>query len=266
MSLIYINPYSFASSGPWTPANIATAYWFDASDNATVFSDAGVTPATPGSSTVWQWNDKSGNGRNIEQGSSFNRPTYLSANINGRNVVNCSNSSGSFSSMRSTATHNIGTTSVMTAVIKPNFLLPTNNRDYLTGGTDNNSAHILYQLASPAKLNLYSGVNLEGTNVLATNTTSIIIGRTNGSSSSIRHNGTAIATGSAGSQNWSVNLSVGLSNANFYVDAIYAEIVIISGASDVSTIEKLEGYLAHKWGLTASLPSGHPYKTDPPTA
>ena len=29
--------------------------------------------------------------------------------------------------------------------------------------------------------------------------------------------------------------------------------------------EKLEGYLAHKWGLEANLPSGHPYKSSPPT-
>lgn len=28
--------------------------------------------------------------------------------------------------------------------------------------------------------------------------------------------------------------------------------------------QKLEGYLAHKWGLTANLPADHPYKTTPP--
>jgi len=28
--------------------------------------------------------------------------------------------------------------------------------------------------------------------------------------------------------------------------------------------KKLEGYLAHKWGKTSSLPSGHPYKYEPP--
>jgi len=35
----------------------------------------------------------------------------------------------------------------------------------------------------------------------------------------------------------------------------------------LSTIErqKAEGYLAHKWGLTGSLDSGHPYKSSSPT-
>ena len=28
--------------------------------------------------------------------------------------------------------------------------------------------------------------------------------------------------------------------------------------------EKIEGYLAHKWGLTGELPTDHPYKNDAP--
>ena len=32
------------------------------------------------------------------------------------------------------------------------------------------------------------------------------------------------------------------------------------GGTDMSTFEKAEGYLAHKWGLTSNLPSDHPYK------
>ena len=260
MSLIYINPYSFGV--PWTPANITTALWLDAADNATVFSDAGTTQAIAGSSTVQQWNDKSGNARNVSQATSANRPSYLSANINGKNVVNC----GSMASIVSLATHNIGSTSVIAAVIKPNSITP-GNRDYITGGGNNFNCHILYHLPSdsPQGLNLYSGTVLGGGNVLVASTISIIIGRTNGISSSIRHNGTILSTGQAGAQNWSTTIRLGLSNPGVYVDSIYAEVVILSGASDVSTIEKLEGYLAHKWGLTGNLPGGHPYKTAAPT-
>ena len=28
--------------------------------------------------------------------------------------------------------------------------------------------------------------------------------------------------------------------------------------------EKIEGYLAHKWGLAERLPTDHPYKTEAP--
>ncbi len=38
-----------------------------------------------------------------------------------------------------------------------------------------------------------------------------------------------------------------------------------NGGTDISDVEKAEGYLAHKWGLTSILDSGHPYKTSAPT-
>ena len=38
-----------------------------------------------------------------------------------------------------------------------------------------------------------------------------------------------------------------------------------TGGTDMSAIEKAEGYLAHKWGLESNLPNTHPYKTVAPT-
>ena len=38
-----------------------------------------------------------------------------------------------------------------------------------------------------------------------------------------------------------------------------------TSGTDISTLEKGEGYLAWKWGLVNLLPSGHPYKNNPPT-
>ena len=38
-----------------------------------------------------------------------------------------------------------------------------------------------------------------------------------------------------------------------------------SGSTDISDIEKAEGYLAHKWGLEGNLPDDHPYKNSAPT-
>ena len=37
-----------------------------------------------------------------------------------------------------------------------------------------------------------------------------------------------------------------------------------TGGTDLSTIEKAEGYLAHKWGRASALPSDHPYKNSAP--
>jgi hypothetical protein len=33
-----------------------------------------------------------------------------------------------------------------------------------------------------------------------------------------------------------------------------------TGSTDMTTIEKAEGYLAHKWGHTSALETSHPYK------
>ena len=34
-----------------------------------------------------------------------------------------------------------------------------------------------------------------------------------------------------------------------------------TGGTDITDVQKAEGYLAHKWGLESSLPSDHPYKS-----
>jgi hypothetical protein len=42
-----------------------------------------------------------------------------------------------------------------------------------------------------------------------------------------------------------------------------AEFVLLPSASDADILN-LDGYLAHKWGLAANLPSDHPFKASPP--
>lgn len=37
-----------------------------------------------------------------------------------------------------------------------------------------------------------------------------------------------------------------------------------TGGTDITDVQKAEGYLAHKWGLTSSLPVSHPYKSSAP--
>lgn len=44
----------------------------------------------------------------------------------------------------------------------------------------------------------------------------------------------------------------------------FGEIIILSTVLTTTERWKLEGYLAHKWGMRDLLPDGHPYKTKPP--
>lgn len=57
--------------------------------------------------------------------------------------------------------------------------------------------------------------------------------------------------------------------ASQYLDGKLAEYFAVAsipgtGGTDLTDLIKAEGYLAHKWGLTASLPSGHAYKNSAP--
>ena len=45
----------------------------------------------------------------------------------------------------------------------------------------------------------------------------------------------------------------------------FSEIMVFKNALDNSNREIIEGYLAHKWGLSGSLPSSHTYKSNAPT-
>ena len=48
------------------------------------------------------------------------------------------------------------------------------------------------------------------------------------------------------------------------MDGDLHEFIVYNAPVSTPDREKLEGYLAHKWGLEGDLPIGHPYKTSPP--
>jgi hypothetical protein len=60
-------------------------------------------------------------------------------------------------------------------------------------------------------------------------------------------------------------MAVGNDNSGNKIDGAVGEVVVGNGALSDGDREKIEGYLAHKWGLTANLPAAHPYKSLAPT-
>lgn len=66
-------------SNGWTPAALPSlSLWLDASDSATITASGG---------SVSQWNDKSGAGNHVTQGTSSMQPTTGTTTLNGLNVV-----------------------------------------------------------------------------------------------------------------------------------------------------------------------------------
>lgn len=77
MSLVFINPYRFASAASFDPTSISgIQWWYDASDTSSITHSSGA---------VSQWNDKSGNGRHLT--ASSHKPTTGTRTIAGKNVL-----------------------------------------------------------------------------------------------------------------------------------------------------------------------------------
>ena len=233
----------------WTPAELTSlALWLDAADSSTI---------TLNGSDVSQWDDKSGNGIDFLQGNAAAQPAYTPVGIGGK------------PSLTFTGQESLTNTS---------WTLPANNRSvFVVAHPTDVAQNVSYILDIELGRHLFlgNGQVFAGTfqppNPAPISTTvervyGFVTGPSNlfvysdgnllssaGAASSVAVGGTS-AVGSRFSETLS-----------FYEGEI-SEIVFVSGAIAAADRQKLEGYLAWKWGLEANLPAGHPYKSTPPTA
>ena len=81
--------------------------------------------------------------------------------------------------------------------------------------------------------------------------------------SAVAVNSTSSGTNSPSTTQNGVTLAANYFLQQFFHGAINE--VVVAETSSATDRQKLEGYLAHKWGTTSSLPANHPYKTSAPT-
>jgi hypothetical protein len=79
-------------------------------------------------------------------------------------------------------------------------------------------------------------------------------------------NGTLRYSTTTNAVGWLSAPTIGVSQiATFnYIDCYYAEYILLNEFASTADWQKLEGYLANKWGTQGDLPSAHPYKVNPP--
>lgn len=256
-------PYYSVSSG-WLPTNLTDLRaWYDADDASTI---------TLNGSDVSHWADKSGNGYTVSQSSSVLQPAYDSANskilfttINGETL---------------------GINSLLGMPNNPDcsFIVFANTTGNLNSDDGINGRMIglgsATQSTAPV---LHGGFGSAGTSwrynqgyaqfvptILASTDYLFVWHKPTGGmeTGEFRIDGTQIPSsaslsGSLGNFNESY-FAIGAANGGgSWINCEVYEVIVLN--SSVQTeIEECEGYLAHKWGVTSSLPSGHPYKTDPP--
>jgi len=240
-----INSFRFVtgSGAPWTPADITTAAWYDA-----------TTGVSDTAGAVDQWDDQSGNNNDLTQ-TSTNRPTTNSQTLNGLNVIDFDGVNDSLFHSTSFATQPTSFAAV--------FVRDVSGADHTV--FDGISGRNMLRLRSTDVLAVFAG-SFVGTDSITTGAI-LASGVFDDGSSEIRLNGGTAVSGTAGTQDFDGGLRVGASTTGTaqLLNGKIAEIVITNSDLSESDRQKLEGYLAHRWGQEGNLPGGHPYKSSPPT-
>jgi hypothetical protein len=257
----------------WDPSLITTALWLDAADANTI---------TESSGEVSQWNDKSGNGRNATQATQANRPALTTAAQNSLNAVSFDGSNDFFSLASALPLANSGSFDVFMAGKPTHTSRDTNHGAGVVRqfpGSDaagswgtvikHTGAAGVVHLGGGGSGHVFGGSILSGTNAIASWTFKQSGGSDSAAKWTIRIDaGSPVAeTNASASSGWGTgNGEIGriFTTSGYYYLGLMYEIVITVSEASTTNRQRIEGYLAHKWGLTANLPSDHPYKTNAP--
>ena len=266
-----------ARGAPWTPADLPQppALWLDASDLS--------------ASPVSAWNDKSGNSRNFAQATGAHQPAYSATSFNTSYPGVTFDGSSDFMSAGDTLDMGTNSLTVMSAV---------------RYATSNNSGTIIAKTryaGGAGRWTLYrtltgstfgSGTQydtvlqpdfLPGAILQVANSSTsaringFVLDRSTSGSCKIWDNGSNTAsatfTGNTTDFNNTDQLWLGAfqnpsgttpPTAGSYLNGVIAEVVVVQTAMSDTDRQKLEGYLAWKWGMQANLPVGHPYESAAP--
>lgn len=256
--LPYDHPYRWDGTAVggvklWRPSELGAdlALWLDAADTSTI---------TLNGSAVSQWSDKSANGRNASQATAAEQPTYSETDFNGKPAIVWPNSGNS---IRLTTP----SFSAQTFFFVTRYSTGTQNTWHasLQGlfGEATTPSGVIGLIGTAAgtdtwyNANQFSDLRFDGGAETNTNIGSLV---------ALPLPNTVLAA-SAGSpkavgDGWVLGCDR-LLNGRGWSGPI-SEIIATPTILSTDERQKLEGYLAWKWGLTANLPVDHPYKTTPP--
>ena len=289
---IVIVRYVISDNKLWTPTQLGSsvAAWYDADISSYYDATSGGNLVQTNGTVVKRWEDVSGNAYHV---SSSTTSTTLATNfLNGKNVLKGDGiaNSGALTRADVPLGRNVANLSVV-SVFKVN-VSGGNKGPYglYVDGSGKKRAHCY----TDDNVFKYNSIRLDSDTQTRTNVDTGYFPTTVSATSSgwvislttsrfsqqsfrcyingtIRRNDTV--TGWTGNSSDTNSDRITVLGADYENQAIYssvngemAEMLVIHDdvAFDDDLRTKLEGYLAHKWGLTNKLPSGHPYKYEPP--
>lgn len=257
--------WTYASGSAWTPASLGSTrlkLWLKGDD---------LTGSN--GSDVNTWADASGNSNDATgTGTTTSKPTLVTSGLNSKNTVGLvANSSAAFTlgNVLSGATAAAGYT------VRKLSNDPPSNANW-TGpslgdfGTEASANHEPYTDGTYYD-DFASTTRQSVTGFPASSGFRIIGRRSQANDWRMNIDGAASGTGyySTATNTVGINtapqIGAATSGASTYnMDGEIAEIVVVKDFLTDAEAQKIEGYLAWKWGLQANLPSGHPYKSAAP--
>lgn len=253
------------SSGAWDPSRLGAdlQIWLDASDTPTVILDSGK---------VAEWKDKSTYGRHLYQDAAFRRPNYASNLLDSKHGLVFD---GVSTWLATSGNFPVADDPAFSVYILYEKTAANKGAAYGWGTIEvTRSAFGLYDNGSTLVGYVYVGDNNYKIQTPPTNEPLIegyvkspgIIAET---SLAVR-NGVDVGLQTGNSLNIptiaSRPLHIGRFSdfAGLHLQGRVYEFIVVSSAQLENSRQKVEGYIAHKWGLEANLPADHPFRDNPP--
>ena len=246
------------------PTSIAgLQMWMDAADSS-------ADSMTLSGSTVTVWKDKSGLGNNSTGRSGTS--TLTSSAINGKSAI--SMAGGYFTGPFATA--NTGTQVHAFAVMTIDSSTGQWARPFSLGRPGVNDYDSSTTTFAIIRYNGTQGVAIGragqylNVGIPAYSSAFLVQSSHNGATEYMSVNGTltpsSLSTGQSGNFNiTSYGLGVNTNTSDYFaLNGYYGEVMYFNVQLSDANRQKIEGYLAWKWGLQASLPGGHPYASAAP--
>jgi hypothetical protein len=252
-------------SNLWTPANLTVGphAWYDAQTWGTITQSGGA---------VSQWDDKSGNARHVVQYTGA--PAYSPTSFNGLPGLSFSNHSLLNTSFGFTGTAEIA---AFAAIQVDSGIVSEDRALSLCRGTvggdldyDNTASVALLRVGSSLTTISTLTTSTTLTTVPFTNAVPLIVGTAHTSGvSDMWKNGT-LGSNPATEPTLAFDSSRFAIGSNAYdglntFTGCIGEVIVLSYRPTTTERQKIEGYLAWRWGLEAGLPVGHPYESAAPT-
>ena len=259
-----------ANTSSWSPSNISPSGWIDASDASSYNTNGNILSSIT---------DKSGNFNMTIDGTPL-------VNIGGPNGLSVFYFDGN-ESLISSDQDQVASSGNHWAIGVFRWDSIDNSKDSFWSFDNTNSDRRTYAISSSDNNSWIGEIDYDGNNSIVSGTAknsfiAASIGRYNYAIISVVFNKTGNQI--FGRLNGTTRTSVHSYNNSLYQNADYrlfrnrggtkpAGILAEhffkagipgTGGTDITDVEKAEGYLAHKWGLESSLPSNHPYKSSAP--